>query len=631
MVIIAILFTLFVSGFTYTQEYAVYNLTVEVETNSDWTTVTIAGFTAYNFSLVEGLTIPNLKVSATGGSISINKKPYDATLVRVRVKGWLTFTDTTVNVTVVKGDIGYTIVRVLIPGVEKTVWEFTNTGVVPGSSGLNPRSSHLPRVRLTEVSKVRELAIPRLVLAFYYPWYGTPQGASGKWFHWEGVSYTGIGSSTDYPLLGPYDSWDPRVMRSHIKMAKSVGIDGFVISWWGIRTFEDEAFARMLDVATEERFNMTIYYESVRELTAEQITNELSYVLRKYAEHPAFLKIEGRPVIFIYAVEAYGRTPEFWNHILRSIENATGIKALYIADTFNMAYLTVFDGLHTYNPIWIQDHAGTYLKQSRLVKSYVDLDAAESLRKLWIATVNPGYDDRKIRKPGTYVSREAGVYYRKTWEAALASEPDIAIICTWNEWHEGTEIEPSREHGFQYLDLTKEYVARYKGWQPIVETTFQVRVQLLGEGNTTTIIVENSGEEPAVITRLTVVNATVNAAVEPSVFYTYRVPFNNTSYLVHLPYIRPGESVKLSAAATGTLVKVQMESWSATGQLALEETGIELKAYSHYEPAEPTERENWSARNIFLSLAVGVSAALAALLLRRFTRRFWAVASRVEE
>ncbi|MEM2216757.1 MAG: endo-1,3-alpha-glucanase family glycosylhydrolase, partial [Thermofilaceae archaeon] len=452
MVIVAILFTLFVSGFTCAQEYVVYYLIVEVETNSDWTTVTITGFTAYNFSLIEGLTVPDLKVSATGGSISINKKQYDATLVRMRVKGWLMFTDATVNVTVVKGDIGYTIVRVLVPGVEKTVWEFTNTGVVPGSSGFNPRSSHLPRVTLTEASKVRELAVPRLVLAFYYPWYGTPQGASGRWFHWRGISYTGIGSSTDYPLLGPYDSWDPRVVRSHIKMAKAVGIDGFVISWWGIRTFEDEAFARMLDVAAEEHFNMTIYYESARELTAEQIIDELSYVLRKYAEHPVFLKIEGRPVIFIYAVEAYSRTPDFWNHILKSVEKATGIKALYIADIFDITYLTVFNGLHTYNPIWIQDHISTYLKQSRLVKSYVDLGTAESLRKLWIATVNPGYDDRKIREPGAYVSREAGAYYRKTWEAALASEPDIIIICTWNEWHEGTEIEPSREHGFQYLD-----------------------------------------------------------------------------------------------------------------------------------------------------------------------------------
>ena len=51
--------------------------------------------------------------------------------------------------------------------------------------------------------------VPRLILAFYYPWYGNPaaKGGSGKWSHWEGVDEANraIANSTNYPMLGAYD------------------------------------------------------------------------------------------------------------------------------------------------------------------------------------------------------------------------------------------------------------------------------------------------------------------------------------------------------------------------------------------------------------------------------------------
>jgi hypothetical protein len=37
------------------------------------------------------------------------------------------------------------------------------------------------------------------------------------------------------------------------------------------------------------------------------------------------------------------------------------------------------------------------------------------------------------------------------------------LITSWNEWHEATELEPSREHGFEYLDLTRTLIGEYNG------------------------------------------------------------------------------------------------------------------------------------------------------------------------
>ena len=76
-----------------------------------------------------------------------------------------------------------------------------------------------------------------MVLAFYYQWYGNVLGKSGQQFHWSDITYQGIGSSTYYPLFGPYDSQDDGLISAHIELARALGIDCFVCSWWGIYAF----------------------------------------------------------------------------------------------------------------------------------------------------------------------------------------------------------------------------------------------------------------------------------------------------------------------------------------------------------------------------------------------------------
>lgn len=611
------------------QELPVYKVVVEVETKSDWTRVSIEGFTASSYRVVEGAGASDLRVSAGGSEVAVSKRQYDTTLVVVRAEGWLVFPGDAANVTVAKGDLEYTAVRVyaVVGGREVLVCNFTNSGIVPGSGGLNPRSTLLPRSALAAASpqtvKVLERVAPKLVLAFYYPWYGNPQGSSSRWFHWDRVSHASIGTATDYPLLGPYDSWDPRVARSHILMAKAAGIDGFICSWWGVGMFEDEAFARMLDVAASEGFNLTIYYESVRgdrEPTASQVVEELSYVLRKYSSHPAFLKIGGKPVVFVYAVEAYGRKPSFWADVLAKVRNSTGIDAIFIADTFSTAYLEAFDGLHTYNPIWIKDHAAVYAEEAKLVRTYVQPGAAEFYRRLWAATVNPGYDDRKVRSPGAHVPREGGAYYRRTWEAALSSAPDAILICTWNEWHEGTEIEPSREYGFEYLRITREYAARYKGAEPPAPPPPGISVSLSGNESGAELVIENRGAGPAAITVVELANATLGLPLEPEGYQAYKLPINSSAYAVFLPYLAPGERVRMRCAPTGAIVVAKATAWSATGEASSSSASLRVGGPAGWGAARPKPIEGGGPPTTLIAGGVAAALGAAALLAWRVAR-----------
>lgn len=84
-----------------------------------------------------------------------------------------------------------------------------------------------------------------------------------------------------------------------------------------------------------------------------------------------------------------------------------------------------------------------------------------------VAAVGPGYDHSAVPGRTPLVrEREDGAFYRSSWEWILSRplrvRPAIAVVETWNEWHEGTDIAPSLESGRQYVDITREYADRWR-------------------------------------------------------------------------------------------------------------------------------------------------------------------------
>ncbi len=327
---------------------------------------------------------------------------------------------------------------------------------------------------------------PRLVLAFYYGWYGTPDGPTGGWVHWNhpvlGTSRRhnpdswvsrdrrDIGAA-HYPLLGPYDSLDFFTVVRHIEWAKAAGIDGFIVSWWGRGTQSDKALGVVMAAAEELGFNVTVYYESAglaRDRPVKEIVEDFVYILEKYGRKPPFLKLEGKPVIFVYAVGV--QSPAAWASVFSELRRR-GLDAVFIGDTLDASYAKYFDGIHTYNPLgYVKGLEGLFKlnKYEVLAKQMADYfwagpaHIAEKEKILFAATVLPGYDDRQVRHPGQLLDRHDGYVYNMTWRAALLSGARWVLITTWNEWHEGTEIEPSLEYGYKYLNLTRHWAEIFK-------------------------------------------------------------------------------------------------------------------------------------------------------------------------
>ncbi|UCG59485.1 MAG: hypothetical protein JSU70_08220 [Phycisphaerales bacterium] len=308
----------------------------------------------------------------------------------------------------------------------------------------------------------------RRVMAFYYPWYGVPNGpgGAGRTVHWGRIDVANkdIAASTHYPSLGAYDSHDPKLIDQHCRWAKDAHIDTLIVSWWGHNSYSDRAMDKILEACGKHNLNACIYYETVpRPQTAQSAARDIVRVLNKYGSHSAHLKINGKPVVFVY-----GRTLQElglleWREAAKIINSDYGPGATLVGDQFSYGSARVFDGLHTYNTagsLQGMDPPEARKWASDTYQSWVQL--ADKAGKISTVTVIPGYDDTKIRKPGLAVERYGGGLYRVQWEEAIKADPHWVLITSFNEWHEGSEIEPSHTDGRKYLALTAEYARSFK-------------------------------------------------------------------------------------------------------------------------------------------------------------------------
>jgi hypothetical protein len=315
--------------------------------------------------------------------------------------------------------------------------------------------------------------IPREVLAVYYPWYSVDRsGTNGM--HWGIINAAAhdAGASPHYPALGVYNSMDTNLMKAHIELAKSNGITGFVVSWFGQKSKQqrnDDSIPLLLKCAGEEHFKICLYWETAPGSGAERnakAVDDLAYMVTQFGTNDAFLKVGGKPVIFIYERVESQIPKAAWPAILAEAHRKAGPFVL-IADKYEDANARLFAGLHRYNISWALVNKTPAEIQAWAAQYDSDgLKLARQYRRIGCVTVIPGYNDTKMRKPGRNVERKDGTVYRALWEEAIKAKPDWVVIVSWNEWLEGTEIEPSIEDGDKYLKLTADYARRFLDGRP---------------------------------------------------------------------------------------------------------------------------------------------------------------------
>lgn len=311
--------------------------------------------------------------------------------------------------------------------------------------------------RLDPAALARLPAAPRRdygkqVLAFFYGWYGAPGGPAKRWLHWN--PDTPHHDSTHTPVLGWHDSADEAALAQQMQWARQAGLDGLVVSLWLSDPHQALMVQRLLTAAQAADLRVGGYLEVGD--TPEQVAQQLAELAAGPASHPAWLRSHGQPVLFLY-VRIVAMLGKDGLQKLRQLEAqqaaAAGRKPfLLIADTMQPQLLPGADGLHAYMP-------GTYPAAYRTELQTAALHARLH-DGLVVATVVPGFDDTNIRQPGTVVHRDGTRTYEANW--AAAARADWVIITSWNEWHEGSCIEPATEYGEQFLALTRRLATAWR-------------------------------------------------------------------------------------------------------------------------------------------------------------------------
>ena len=313
---------------------------------------------------------------------------------------------------------------------------------------------------------------------FYYPWYAdASEPPPERYRHWTtnwttyahrppsnwSSNYLPDDGSGVFDTGNLYSSLDRNVIRRHLSWMERAGFDLAAVSWWGQSIYEDQAFSLILQEASREpavNLRLAVYYEveGYSDPGVGRIVSDLRYIYHAYAGSAAYFAVPGGssraiPVVFVYGVDSAESTHR-WARA-RATMYSLGEPVFIVPSAWVTAtgsyrdHATLVDGWHVYG-------------------AHVLLATAPG----YAASASPGHS--QIPELGDWpLFRRDPVEFAaavRTVARLSASQAQFLMVPTFNEWHEGTQIEPSfpvdhndsaeftqigPSYGFLYLDIVR--------------------------------------------------------------------------------------------------------------------------------------------------------------------------------
>ncbi len=318
-----------------------------------------------------------------------------------------------------------------------------------------------------------------LILVHDMPWFASKE-FSGAWgWHWtmgrfdpNRVDATGRRAiaSHYYPLIGPYDSADPDLLEYHTLLMRVAGIDGAIADWYGSEDFNDYAIihrrtASLFDSLRRRGLKFAVCYED-RVLKAisekekltpaqalEHARTHLRYCEQNWFEDRAYVQWQGKPLLLVFGPD-YLRQPQ-WEAVFSGMRQPPSFFTLHERRPPAV-------GSFAWPPMWKAKDGK--LDAADLDDYFVRYYGRDEVK---IAGAFPGfhdiYQEAGVQPSHGRLDSRDGETFRRTLERAMASASPIVQIITWNDFGEGTCVEPTREYGYRYLEAIQQARQRFPG------------------------------------------------------------------------------------------------------------------------------------------------------------------------
>jgi hypothetical protein len=291
-----------------------------------------------------------------------------------------------------------------------------------GSAGGSPLNSPVvamaPRARPGHVGSA----------IFYYSWYGDADD-DPSWFHWRNNHHSPPHdiAANFFPTRGAYSSRDFAVLDQQMAEIRAAGVETIVVSWWGLGSFEDQALVGVVSAAGRHGLRVAIHHEPYPGRTPDSVQRDVLHLRNRFgiSEYWIYLA-DGPPPESWQTLTSVFPDVTFWAHGHSPSNGLRGIFQTY-------ARRAGFDGVYSYDPVrYSPDDFKRFCGHAR----------SRGLR--CSPSVSPGYDGRRGVPDDTVRDRLGGTRYDESWTGAFASGADLISITSYNEWHEGTQVEPAR-------------------------------------------------------------------------------------------------------------------------------------------------------------------------------------------
>ena len=329
------------------------------------------------------------------------------------------------------------------------------------------------------------------IMVHYMPWF-VAKPYSGSWgWHWtmnhfnpDVVNANGQRqiASCYYPLIGPYDSLDPVVLEYQVLLMKLGGVDGVIVDWYGQDNYYDYAVnnartAALLKYTQKAGLKFSLCYEdatiaaeinggpmngvNVASNTAVSHAQQtMLYAQTNYFTNPSYHRLNGQPVLLNFGPQYFTQSTQ-WTAIF-SLLAATNQPAFFTEDNRLTAGLGAFD----WPPMSLSQPVGgsNVLSDAALQNYLASFDQKAAAWPAFVSSAFPRFHDIYAQAGGAsfgYLSDNNGISFQETLTRAATNASAIMQIVTWNDYGEGTIVEPTQEYGYRDLGMIQDYRRQY--------------------------------------------------------------------------------------------------------------------------------------------------------------------------